>query len=251
MDEIVQQDWKDAITVILYKGKGAKDVCGNSRGIALLSVIGKAFSRIMLDRLFLIVNEVLTESHCGFRTGRSTIDMTFSARQVQEKCIEQRMDLYQVFIDLRKAFDSVKRAALRLILEKFGCPEKFIKLFRLFYDGMKAYVYVGGNISEAIPVENGVKQGDIPAPTLFALYFTMLLVMAFKECSTGIYIRYRTSGKLFNIRRFGATAKLRKSLIREFLYADDCDIFAHTQSDIQQLMDSFSKSCVALGLTIN
>ena len=99
---------------------------------------------------------------------------------------------------------------------KVWLSRKFIKLFRLFYDGMKAYVYVGGNISEAIPVENGVKQGDIPAPTLFALYFTMVLVMAFKECSTGIYIRYRTSGKLFNIRRFGATAKLRRSLIREF-----------------------------------
>ena len=89
MDVIVPQDWKDAVILILYKGKGPKDVCGNSRGIAMLSVIGKAFSRIMLDRLLLIVNEVLTESQYGFRTGRSTVDMIFSARQLQEKCVEQ------------------------------------------------------------------------------------------------------------------------------------------------------------------
>ena len=46
--------------------------------------------------------------------------MGFSARQVQEKCIEQQMSLYQVFVDLTKAFDTVNRDALWKVLSKLG-----------------------------------------------------------------------------------------------------------------------------------
>ena len=49
---------------------------------------------------------------CGFTEDRGTVDMVFTARQLQEKCIEQRLPLYQVFVDLTKAFDTVNRDAL-------------------------------------------------------------------------------------------------------------------------------------------
>ena len=201
-EENVPQDWRDALMVVLYKGKGSKDDCGNYRGISLLSVVGKVLSRIILDRMLKhIADDVLPESQCGFRAGRRTVDMIFTAQQLQEKAMEQRKGLYQVFIDLTKAFDTVNRAALWEILKKLGCPEKFIAILKLFHDGMKAIVNVGGKLTEPISVENGVKQGDIPAPTLFALYFAMVFKIAFRDTSDGVYIRYRTSGKVFNIRR--------------------------------------------------
>ena len=59
-----------------------------------------------------------------------------------------------------------------------------------------------GLLSEPIPLENGVKQGDIPAPTLFSIYFAVMLSYAFQDCDIGVYIRLRTSGKVFNLRRF-------------------------------------------------
>ena len=166
--------------------------------------------------------------------------MIFSARQLQEKCIEHRMRLFQVFIDLTKAFDTVNRRALWLILEKLGCPNKFVKILRLFHDDMQAWVNVGGKLSEQISVANGVKQGDIPASTLFSLYFAVAFQLAFEGCHDGIYLRYRTTGKLFNIRRFDAPTKTLSSLFRKFLYADDCDILAHSQTDMQHLVDAFS-----------
>ena len=60
--------------------------------------------------------------------------------------------------------------------------------------------------------------------------------MAYKDCHNGVYIRYRTSGKLFSIRRLSANTKVSMNLIRDLLYADDCDLVAHTQADMQQLL---------------
>ena len=45
---------------------------------------------------------ILPESQCGFRGGRSTMDMIFTARQLQEKCCEQQQELYAVFVDRRR-----------------------------------------------------------------------------------------------------------------------------------------------------
>ncbi|KAI0213003.1 hypothetical protein LSAT2_002055, partial [Lamellibrachia satsuma] len=101
----VPQEMRDATIVTLYKNKGDRSDCNNYRGISLLSIVGKAFARVLLIRLQKLASRVYPESQCGFRAGRSTIDMIFSVRQLQEKCREQGMPLYVAFIDLTKAFD--------------------------------------------------------------------------------------------------------------------------------------------------
>ena len=96
-DEDMPADLRDATIVALYKNKGAKADCGNYRGISLLSIAGKTLARILLNRLIENISEDnLPEAQCGFRPGRSTIDMVFTVRQIQEKCSEQQMDLYAV-----------------------------------------------------------------------------------------------------------------------------------------------------------
>ena len=78
----VHQDGRDAILVSLYK-KGSKSDCSNFMGISLLSIVGKLFSRIILNRLvYTIAKGILPESPCGFRASRGTVDMIFSARQL-------------------------------------------------------------------------------------------------------------------------------------------------------------------------
>ena len=74
---------------------------------------------------------------------------------------------------------------------------------------------------------------------------------AFRDCNQGIYIRYRSSGKRFNIRRFAVKTKVLLALVRNLLYADDCDLVAHTESDMQCFMDRLSEACKAFGLTIS
>ena len=143
-EETMPHDFRGATVVSFYKNKGNKSDCGNYWGISLLSTAGKILARVILNNLVSAVSEEsLPESQCGFRAGRSTIDMVFSVRQVQEKCIEQRMDLYAVFVDLTKAFDMVNREALWVILSKVGCPRKFTHIIRLFNDGMVGLVLAG------------------------------------------------------------------------------------------------------------
>ena len=106
--EAIPQEFKDVSIMHLFKRKGNPQLCDNHRGISLLSITGKVLARVLLNRLneHLEQSGLLPESQCGFRKDRGTIDMIFTARQLQEKCQEQNMDLYMTFVDLTKAFDS-------------------------------------------------------------------------------------------------------------------------------------------------
>ena len=145
----VPQAWKDTSIVTIYKKTDRTD-CRNYRGISLLSIAGKVFARILLNRLSThITPEVVPETQCGFRGNRSTVDMIFCLRQLQEKCIEQDRPLYMLFVDFSKAFDTVWRTWLWQLLRKFGCPEKFTTMIEALHTGMMANVSVAGEVSES------------------------------------------------------------------------------------------------------
>lgn len=76
-------------------------------------------------------------------------------------CQEQNMDIFQVFIDLNKAYDSVNRALQQKIFDKLKCPDHFVPIIKLLNDGMEAWANVGSGMAASAPVENGVKQGGI------------------------------------------------------------------------------------------
>ena len=136
----VPPDMRYSDIVTLYKNKGDRSVCNNYRGISLLSVVGKGFARVVLTKLQILAERTLPESQCGFRTGRSTIDMIFSVRQMQEKCREKRRPLFIAFIDLAKVFDLVSRRGLFNLLEKIGCPPKLLSVISSFHNNMKGTV---------------------------------------------------------------------------------------------------------------
>ena len=130
--EAIPQEFKDATIIHLFKRKGNPQVCDNHRDISLLSIAGKILARVLLNWLYehLERSGLLPESQCGFRKNRGTIDMIFTARQLQEKCQEQNADLYMTFVDLTKAFDTVSLKGLWKIMAKFGFPAKFIATVR-------------------------------------------------------------------------------------------------------------------------
>ena len=247
----VPQDMRDAKIITLFKNKGERNDCNNYRGISLLSIVGKAFARVILIRLQKLAERVYPESQCGFRAGRSTIDMIFSLRQIQEKCREQQMPLYVAFIDLTKAFDLVSRDGLFKILPKIGCPPKLQSMIESFHTGMKGTVQFNGSSSEPFDIRSGVKQGCVLAPTLFGIIFSLLLKHAFGNSPEGVYLRTRSDGRLFNLSRLKAKTKVRNILIRDMLFADDAAIVTHTEQDLQSLMDRFSQACKDFSLTIS
>ena len=111
------------------------------------------------------------------------------------------MDLYMSFVDLTKAFDTIRREGLWKIMAKFGCPAKFIEMVRQFHGGMLARVQNDGEFSDPFPVTNGVKQGCVLASTLFSMMFSAMLTDDFQDGNNGIPIRYRFDGKTFQTKK--------------------------------------------------
>ena len=185
----IPQDIRDASILTMYKYKGHRSDCNNYRGIPFLSIVGKVFARVTLTRLKSLASQVYPESQCGFRAGRSTVDMIFSLRELQEKCREQQQPLFLAFPDITKAFDSVSRSGLFKILQKIGCPPKLLAIITSFHQDMQSTVCFDGVTSNAFPVSSGVTQGCVLSPALLGIFFSMLLQYAFVECTKGVYVQ--------------------------------------------------------------
>ena len=177
--------------------------------------------------------------------------MIFKARQFQEKCQDQNVDLYMTFVDLTKAFDTVICEGLQKIMAKFGCPAKFIAMVQQFHDSMLARVQNDGEFSDPFPVTNGVKQGCVLASTLFSMMFPAMLTDAFEDGDNGIPILYRFDGNFFNLRRLQTKSKVQAEVLDEFLFADDMAKGAPTEEKMQKGVDQVSDSCDSYGLTIS
>ena len=76
---------------------------------------------------------MLPEEQCVFRPARSTIDMLFVVRRLQELGRARKTPLCMCFIDLQKAYDSVNRELLWVVLARFGVPEKMSIVIRQFH----------------------------------------------------------------------------------------------------------------------
>ena len=144
----------------------------------------------MLNRLKTISKQLLPESQCAASvlTGQ-LLSMIFTLRQLEENpCGTTKVSLYCLHVDFSKAFNTVNRWTLWKVLRAYGCPESFINMIRQFHDGMTGRVSIGGDISDAFPINHGVKQGCILAPILFTLYLGAVLETMSANLASGIYI---------------------------------------------------------------
>ena len=137
------------------------------------------------------------------------------------------------------------------VLPKIGCPPKLQSMIASFHTDTKGTVQFNGSSSEPFEIRSGVKQGCVLAPTLFGIFFGLLLKHAFDTTTEGIYLRTRSDGRLFNLARLRAKTKVREVLIRDMLFADDAAVATHTQKELQSLMDCFSQACKDFEMTIS
>ena len=179
--------------------------------------------------------------------------MVFVLRQIQEKCREQNKGLYITFVDLTKAFDTVNRKALWQVMKRLGCPSKFLTMIMELHEGQMGQVRLGNDLSQPFSICYGVKQGCVLAPTLFSVFFSMMLSHAFQDLDDedAVYIRYRLDGNLFNLRRLKSHTKTLQVLVRELLFADDAALVAHTETALQRLVSCFADSAHLFGLEVS
>jgi len=91
----------------------------------------------------------------------------FFIRLIVEKKWEYNEAVHQLFIDFKKAYDSVRREALYNIIIEFGVPKKLVRLIKMCLTETCSRVQVGKNLSDMFPIRNGLKQGDALSPLLF------------------------------------------------------------------------------------
>jgi hypothetical protein len=87
------------------------------------------------------------------------MDQIFYIRQIQEKKWEYNGTVHQLFIDLKKAYDSVKREVLYNILLEFGLHKKLVRLIKMCLNETYSIFRVGKILSDKFPIQNGLKQG--------------------------------------------------------------------------------------------
>ena len=121
------EDWKVGEIVPLPK-KGNLADCNNWRGVTLLSVPGKAFCLMILNRIKESVDDLVREEQAGFRANRSCSDQIFTLRRILEKCLSMNSPVAASFIDFKKAFNCLHRQSLWSILHDFGIPSKFVNI---------------------------------------------------------------------------------------------------------------------------
>ena len=208
----------------------------------------KLFAKVIKGRLQVVVEDTLPDSQCGFRRDQGCIDMIFCARQIMEKAREHNTKVFMLFVDLRKAYDSVPCQALWLVLEKYGIPPLLVRLIQSLHDGMKIEVSVDGATTPVIEVNNGLRQGCTIAPSLFNLYFNLVIEEWRRRCQPfGTEVLYKCGGKLVGER----TRRPSHVLVTELQIADDAAIVGDSRESIVRAAEQLVEVLSEWGLTMS
>ena len=235
------QQWKYAIIMVLHETKDRKE-CGNYRGISLVAHAGKMLLKIIARRLSDYCERVgiLPEEPSGFRpTNRSTIDMMFVIRRLQELMWKKRIPLYVGFFYLTKAYDSVDRTLFWAAVARFGVPQNTISVIRQLHDGMRACVWLDDRVcSRWFAVEQGARQGCVLAPLLFNIFFAAVINVAstcFKADKGVVDALVQLRKKRGAGGRGGATAEesVLATPLWGILYADDAGVVSQSPEQLR------------------
>ena len=193
--------------------KGNKGAVDNYRGITLLSVFGKLFTRVLNNRSTFWAESygILIEEQGGFREKRSTIDNIFVLHSLINLVTEKGGKVYTAFVDFRKAFDYVNRDFLWSKLITPGIRGNILNIIRGMYNEVKSKVKYMGNTSFGRFL--GVRQGESLSPFLFCMFVNDL-----KYCLESKGVEGVTVGDL---------------KLRLFLYADDSTLISANREGLQ------------------
>ncbi|KAK3522749.1 hypothetical protein QTP86_032027, partial [Hemibagrus guttatus] len=133
------QELKQTVNTIK---KGDRRVCSNYRGITLLSLPGKVYSRVLERRVRPLVEPRIQEEQCGFRPSRGTLDQLYTLHRVLEGSWEFAQPVHMCFVDLEKAFDRVPRGILWEVLWEYGVRGPLLRDARSLYNWSRSLVRI-------------------------------------------------------------------------------------------------------------
>jgi len=137
--------------------------------------------------------------------------------------------VHQLFIDFKKAYDSVRREVLYNILIEFGIPKKLVRLIKMCLTETCSRVRLGKNLSDMFPIRNGLKQGDALSPLLFNFVLD------------------------YSIRRVQVNQEgLKLNGTHQLLaYADDVNILGGSVHSVEENAEALAVATREIGLEVN
>ena len=179
--------WKVSLVVPVFKNVGERSTAKNYHSVSLLSVVSKAFEKLVNDRIVDHLENfgLFSDFQYGFRSPRSTADLLTVVSDRIARAFNRSGSTRAVALDISKAFDRVWHAGLLHKLNSYGISGQIFGLISSFLSNKQLRVVLDGKSSEEYPVNAGVTQGSILGPTLFLLCINDLADVI---CNVAIYV---------------------------------------------------------------
>ena len=155
-------DWKVATVIPIHKKRNKKQP-GNYRPVCLTSVVGKLMESIVRDNIVdhMMENTLFVDAQHGFVPGRSCMTQLLVVLKTWTEMLDKGDPVDAIYLDFRKAFDSVPHQRLLGKLKAYGINGKITKWIRNFLVGRKQRVKVNGVLSAWAAVISGIPQGSV------------------------------------------------------------------------------------------
>lgn len=168
---VFPDELKIARVTPIYKG-GAHDHVSNYRPISVLTVFSKVFEGVIYNRLsiFFLKHNVISKYQYGFQKSKSTEQALLYIKDKIITNIENRKFTIGLFLDLKKAFDSIDHNILLNKLERYGIRGVAGNLLKSYLTKRKQFVQINSTSSDVLELKQGVPQGSKLGPLLFIVY---------------------------------------------------------------------------------